>query len=412
MPPESIRNPPRANALASPPGSESRSAETESGATLAAAIARAARRHRAHIFTKNLAPSLAVALILALAGMFWFERTRPKLEWKTRCAIAFTAAAAGVAAAVLPLRRRGNFVNVLEEKLHCGSLISTAQSVARDLENNKNASGNIIHDHAGSPARVNQLCLRSANAQLKSAHFDKLFPLVAPRLGFAAVLFCCILASAFLPRIGLWGIDRDGIGISSADSDLARADRDGANVNKDKVNNNKTNNSNNTNTEKTNNNENANNSAAAPPPVAPPPAENSAASSEKQQKPDSQPAPEKSPESKPQTPKETPGENNKKDEAAPSEPPPVDPFTATPKVVPIDPAAGPRANRTTLVLDQKEGYKSSGPTAPPARREVTLDDATVGDMERAAESGLARRTLRPAENLFIKKYFECLRTKK
>lgn len=328
-------------------------------------LARARRRYYWHLFTKILAPSLTGALAAALILSIWIERRGAALSFGIHAAIAIGAAAAGVLLAMgftfaMSARRKGDWMLKLAEASPEPFLISTACEL----------SGG---------AGVSKLCISRANAQLKSLNIHKIFPVVSPRSTLAGILFLLILAAAFLPRLGLFGPDTGGFGVSDSVADQGKI-----NLTKNK----------------TRPRENAPADSSAP---------------KEKPKDTNTPAPElvnneslqnPPPETRPE-PKSSNGEKPRDNEP----PPPIEPFAATPKVVPIDPLDGPRANRTAMVLQQKESLQTPGAAGNATKRPVVLDEETVGAMERAAETALARRSVKPAELAFVKKYFSCLQSK-
>ncbi|MBI3820040.1 MAG: hypothetical protein HY286_15200 [Planctomycetes bacterium] len=330
-------------------------------------LARGRRRYARHIFTKSLAIALPTALAGSLGAVFALARLGESTDLGVRIEAIVAGAHAAVAWALISSIRRARqpFAARADRVFNSGLLISTAAETQPR-------------------GAVPNLCIRRAEGIVRNADWKRHFPIATPRAGGALLLILLILAAGLFDGPGWFGGGSHGL---RAGRDVSAAPPNttnhiGETVRKPPV-------------PPSASRPNITNPATPPRKLQIPP----------QSRPESQPLP--------NPPRQKPDDGGGSRPKPKPDDSPIDPFEATPKVVPIDPLQfvddAARANREALVLQQKEGVASRSAPENAAPRRIALDPVSVGEMERAAENALGRRSLTSGEAAFIKKYYECLK---
>jgi len=228
------------------------------------------------------------------------------------------------------------------------------EPIARALDRSLRSEGLLEtaaeQDGAAERAGLPALLVRAA-ARLVARERPQGEVISAPGLGLGAALLAAILLLAFLPRLGRRGPDESGLGVRpEAAGGVARA---GA------------------------------------------PSRQPAAGAPERKEPDRKE-------------EKSPATGN-----SPMLPPePIPAFTATPKLVPIDPGEGPRRRRPAVVLDvadegaDAEAAAQSG--AEPGALPAILDATRIAELRRAAERALAVDAVTERERALAARYFELL----
>ena len=335
--------------------------------TLAEYLRRARQRRASALWLKRFARSGTWLALATLVAILAYERAQSQLSLGTR-ALAAAAIVGGAALwSAAHVRRMEPIARRVDRALGTGHLVETASEIGPN-----GAVADAPHPR--------DLCVRDAEQRIAARAADDLFPLPIPNFRWLGGLLAAILLSAFLPRLGFLGPESRGFGDrpSAADESQQNAASQRATLAaKDKP-------------------KNAKGNASAP--------ASAPASSPAQPKPTSAPASKPRPKPSPPQSKPDPNKNDGK-RPEPPKPQPIPPFTASQKIVPIDPTAEWRAKREALIVEVTQGKAPGRPDeSPPAGG--SPDAAAMRDLQRASEAALLKDAVGPRERAFARKFFE------
>ncbi len=310
-------------------------------------------------FLRPLPWIAGIALVTLLAALLAFDAGGARYGVADRALLAGLAllGAAFASLAVAWRATRSPIAEVVDARLATGALVATAAELGDD---------GALQDGR----LVTRLCARRAARALPGGGPATLFPVRAPAFEFVGVLAAVVLLAALLPNLLPALAPFAGSGRSPDPPPGAGA---GGRVQGAQ--------------------------AGVRPPLPP--------TGPGEREPES-PAPSggaRSEQAAPPPPTPSPGEAP---EPPPPVPQPIDPFVATPKLVPLDPSEGPRSRRAATVLEiapsDAPGAAAEPRPAPLERRAPPLED-----LVRGAEEALAGEGLSESERDFVRRFFRCLR---